>query len=251
MSGAVSNPALKISSVTKSFGPLKVLTDVSITVERGERRLILGPNGAGKTTLFNVVAGAMKPSSGSISIDGEDVSSLSSSGRSRLGLSRTFQIITLFDRDTLEQNVALALLGHLPLRWDMFAGKRALDALRSEARGVLQQIGLLNLAERRVASCSYGEKRRVEIALALASKPRILLLDEPLAGLSPEERETVKALLASIPSDTAVVMIEHDMDVALALAERITVLHYGNVIAEGTKDDVLADPRTQEVYLGS
>jgi branched-chain amino acid transport system ATP-binding protein len=165
------------------------------------------------------------------------------------GLARTYQIITLFPKDTLEHNIALSLLGLSKLRWDVFSsfGK---NTLYGEAREILKLVGLEHLATRSLSEVSYGEKRRVEIAMALAQKPKVLLLDEPLAGLSREERGAVKALIASIPREVTVVMIEHDMDTALDMAERITVLHYGSVIVEGTRAEVVADPKTREVYLG-
>jgi branched-chain amino acid transport system ATP-binding protein len=165
------------------------------------------------------------------------------------GLGRTYQIITLFPNDTLEHNIALSLLGLSKLRWNFFSSFEQ-NSLYAEARRALALVGLEALAARPLSAVSYGEKRRVEIAMALAQKPRVLLLDEPLAGLSREERAAVKALIATIPRDVTVVMIEHDMDTALDMAERITVLHYGKVIVEGTRAEVVADPRTREVYLG-
>jgi branched-chain amino acid transport system ATP-binding protein len=166
------------------------------------------------------------------------------------GLARTYQIITLFPKDSLEHNIALSLLGLSPLRWSAFRALTGHAHLYEEARGVLDRVGLQHLATRPIGEVSYGEKRRVEIAMALAQKPKLLLLDEPLAGLSREERVAVTGLIAAIPRDVTVIMIEHDMDTALELAERITVLHYGSVIVEGTRAEVVADPKTREVYLG-
>jgi branched-chain amino acid transport system ATP-binding protein len=165
-------------------------------------------------------------------------------------LSRTYQIITLFDRDTLEHNVTLGLLGLRSSRWQMWRPLSHYDDLSIEARRILDAIGLLHLASHPVSDIAYGEKRRVELAMALAQKPRVLLLDEPLAGLSNAERATVKQLITAIPRETAVVMIEHDMDTALDLAETVTLLNYGRVIVDGERDAVVADPRTREVYLG-
>ena len=165
-----------------------------------------------------------------------------------MGLARTYQIITLFQKDTLEHNVALSLMGLSRTRWSMFG--RLPAHFHAEACAVLARVGLEAAAKRPIAEVAYGEKRRVEIAMALAQKPRVLLLDEPLAGLSREERAQVKSLIAAIPRETTVVMIEHDMDTALDLADRITVLHYGRVIVEGTRAEVVADPKTREVYLG-
>jgi len=240
--------ALRLQNLRKSFGGLPAISDVSLEVAPGERRLIIGPNGAGKTTLFNLVTGDLPRDAGNIVLFGKDVTHLAPHHRVHRGLARTYQIITLFPKDTLEHNIALSLLGLSKVRWNAF---RSFDEdLYGEARAVLARVGLEHLAKRGIAEVAYGDKRRVEIAMALAQKPRVLLLDEPLAGLSREERATVKQLIAGIPREVTVVMIEHDMDTALDMAERITVLHYGRVIVEGTRAEVVADPKTREVYLG-
>ena len=246
----MSVPALEIAHLRKAFGGLPATNDVSLSVMPGERRLIIGPNGAGKTTLFNLVTGDLDADGGSIRLFGEEVGGLRTHVRAHRGMARTYQIITLFGRDTLQHNVALALLGLSKLRWNMFGTLAQHGALYAEARSVLERVGLAGIAERSLAEVSYGEKRRVEIAVALAQKPRLLLLDEPLAGLSRDERIAMSRLIADIPREVTVVMIEHDMDTALELAERITVLHYGSVIVEGTRSEVVAHPRTREVYLG-
>ncbi len=240
--------ALRLQNLRKSFGGLPAISDVSLEVAPGERRLIIGPNGAGKTTLFNLVTGDLPRDAGNIVLFGKDVTHLAPHHRVHRGLARTYQIITLFPKDTLEHNIALSLLGLSKVRWNAF---RSFDEdLYAEARAVLARVGLEHLAKRGIAEVAYGDKRRVEIAMALAQKPRVLLLDEPLAGLSREERATVKQLIAGIPREVTVVMIEHDMDTALDMAERITVMHYGRVIVEGTLAEVVADPKTREVYLG-
>jgi branched-chain amino acid transport system ATP-binding protein len=242
--------ALQISNLKKTFGGLVVTQDVSLAIRPGERRLIIGPNGAGKTTLFNQITGDMRPTSGQVRLFGVNVTQLAPYQRAHLGLSRTYQIITLFDRDTLEHNVTLGLLGLRSSRWQMWRPLSHYDDLSIEARRILDAIGLLHVASHPVSDIAYGEKRRVELAMALAQKPRVLLLDEPLAGLSNAERATVKQLITAIPRETAVVMIEHDMDTALDLAETVTLLNYGRVIVDGERDAVVADPRTREVYLG-
>ena len=245
--------ALELRNLCKSFGGLPAANDVSLAVQAGERRLIIGPNGAGKTTLFNLITGDLRADAGSIRLFGEEVQRLPVHQRARLGMARTYQIITLFPRDTAAHNVVLSLLGVSPARWNPWnpyvrlAGRRELYERAAE---VLEQVGLAPLAGRPLAQLSYGEKRRVEIAMALAQKPRLLLLDEPLAGLSREERASMQSLLAGIPRDITIVMIEHDMDTALSFAERITLLHYGQVLVEGTRAEVVAHPRTREVYLG-
>jgi branched-chain amino acid transport system ATP-binding protein len=196
------------------------------------------------------VTGDLKPNSGQIKLFGTDITQLAAYKRAHFGLSRTYQIITLFTGDTLEHNVTLGLLGLRPTRWQMWRPLSYYGELATEARRTLDSVGLLHLAAHPVSDIAYGEKRRVELAMALAQKPRVLLLDEPLAGLSNTERSTVKALIASIPRETTVVMIEHDMDTALDLAETVTLLNYGRVIVDGARDAVIADERTREVYLG-
>jgi branched-chain amino acid transport system ATP-binding protein len=243
-------PALEIRNLRKFFGGLPATQDVSITVQPGERRLMIGPNGAGKTTLFNQITGDFLPTSGTIRLFGEDVTGMRPHERAHRGLSRTYQIITLFAKDTLEHNITLGLLGLDRGRWNMFRPLSFYPDLRKAARQALEEVGLGHLAEKTVSELAYGEKRRVEIAMALAQKPRLLLLDEPLAGLSSEERASIKALIAAIPRTMTLIMIEHDMDTALDLADTVTLLHYGKVIVDGARDAVIADPLTREVYLG-
>ncbi len=242
--------ALTVKALNKSFGGLRVTTNVNLIVEPGERHLIIGPNGAGKTTLFNLITGEISPDSGSIVLFGRDITRTACRRRAHLGLARTYQIITLFPHDTILRNVTLALLGLSPLRWNVFADLGGQTELVDRSRAALGKVGLDHIAERPLAQTSYGERRRVEIAMALAQQPKVLLLDEPFAGLSIDERRDVQKLLQAIPRAVTVVMIEHNMDVALDLADRITLLHFGEVIVEGTRAEVVADPRTREVYLG-
>jgi branched-chain amino acid transport system ATP-binding protein len=243
--------ALAVSALDKSFGGLRVTAKVDLIVEPGERRLIIGPNGAGKTTLFNLITGEIAPDSGSIALFGRNITRMASRWRAHLGMARTYQIITLFPHDTILRNVTLALLGLSPLRWNAFLDLDSQRHLTEQAREALGKVGLEAIAERPLAQTSYGERRRVEIAMALAQNPKVLLLDEPFAGLSIDERREVQKLLAAIPRDVTMVMIEHNMDVALDLADSITLLHFGEVIVEGTRAQVVADPRTREVYLGT
>ncbi|HEY0204950.1 MAG TPA: ABC transporter ATP-binding protein [Acetobacteraceae bacterium] len=243
-------PALEVHGLRKSFGGVTATRDVSLTVMPGERRLLIGPNGAGKTTLFNLVTGDLRADGGSVRLFGQELLGLPVRGRVRRGLGRTYQVLTLFPQETLAHNVALALIGAGStgwLPWGAFAHRRA---LHDAAEAALAQVGLASLASRIVAETAYGERRRLELAMALAQRPRVLLLDEPLAGLSAPERDTVAAVLNTLPQDIAIVLIEHDMDMALAFAERITLLNFGNVVLEGTRAEVIADPRTREVYLG-
>jgi branched-chain amino acid transport system ATP-binding protein len=243
--------ALAVTRLNKSFGGLRVTANVDLLVEPGERRLIIGPNGAGKTTLFNLITGELSPDGGSIALFGRDITRTASRRRAHLGMARTYQIITLFPHDTILRNVTLALLGLSPLRWNAFLDLDRQQHLTELAREALGKVGLDRIADRPLAQTSYGERRRVEIAMALAQNPKVLLLDEPFAGLSIDERREVQKLLAAIPRQVTVVMIEHNMDVALDLADRITLLHFGEVIVEGTRAQVVADPRTREVYLGT
>jgi branched-chain amino acid transport system ATP-binding protein len=242
--------ALSIRGLEKSFGGLRVTRDVDLEVAPGERRLIIGPNGAGKTTLFNLITGELKPDRGTVSLFGRDLTRVASRRRAHLGMSRTYQIITLFPRDTLLRNVTMSLLGLERLRWNPMVRLDAQTGLLERALQALERVGLAHLATRPLAETSYGERRRVEIAMALGQNPKVLLLDEPFAGLSIEERRDVQRLLAAIPRDVTIVMIEHDMDVALAFAERISVMHFGEMIVEGTRAEVVANPRTREIYLG-
>ncbi|MDB5944714.1 MAG: transporter related protein [Ramlibacter sp.] len=246
----MSAAAVEVSGLCKSFGGLQVTRSVDLRVEQGERHLLIGPNGAGKTTLFNLISGDLQASSGSVTILGREVTRASTVARAQLGLARTYQIVTLFGRDNLLHNVKLALLGRSPLRWRHWGSFDADEGLSAQALAVLQTVGLGHKAHLPLEQTSYGEKRRLEIAMALAQKPQVLLLDEPLAGLSSEERRTVTALLRSIDRAITVIMIEHDMEVALGLADRVTLLHYGEVITAGTRQEVVADPRTREIYLG-
>ena len=242
--------ALVISGLSKAFGGLQVTRGVDLTVEPGERRLIIGPNGAGKTTLFNLITGELTPDAGAIRLFGNDITQVPSRRRAHLGMARTYQIITLFGRDTIIHNVRLALLGLSPARWNPFTALAQHGHFTDQGRAALDRVGLADIAERPLAQTSYGERRRVEIAMALAQNPKLLLLDEPFAGLSIDERGDVHKLLMAIPREVTIVMIEHNMDVALEFAERVTLLHFGEVIVEGNRVEVVANPRTKEVYLG-
>jgi branched-chain amino acid transport system ATP-binding protein len=242
--------ALTLDRLCKSFGGLRVTADVNLEVAPGERRLIIGPNGAGKTTLFNLITGELAPDSGSILLFGRDITRVTSHRRPHLGMARTYQIITLFTLDTILRNATLALLGLSPMRWNPLIDVEHQRDLVDRAHEALARVGLDHIADRPLSQTSYGERRRVEIAMALAQNPKVLLLDEPFAGLSIDERQDVQKLLRAIPREVTIVMIEHNMDVALDFAEQITLLHFGEVIVEGTRAEVVSDPRTREVYLG-
>ncbi len=242
-------PALKITGLRKRFGGLPAVDGVDLTIPVGDRRLLLGPNGAGKTTLFNLITGDIKPTSGRVELFGEDITGAAPYHCAHRGLARTYQILTLFPNNTLRENVYLSLLGLSPLRLNPIASMHRRREFAARAEAALEQVGLHRLADRKLSETAYGEKRRLEIALALAQQPRLLLLDEPLAGLSREERSEVQALVRDIPADITVVLIEHDMDIALSLARSITVMYYGQVIAEGDRASITAHPRVREVYF--
>ena len=243
--------ALEVRGLNKSFGGLRVTGGVNLMVEPGERRLIIGQNGAGKTTLFNLITGELSIDAGQVLLFGSNITRAPTRRRAHMGLARTYQIITLFPGETLLRNVTLSLLGLSPLRWNPFARLDRQQHLVDKALAALSRVGLQHLAERPVGQTSYGERRRVEIAMALEQEPKVLLLDEPFAGLSVEERGDVLRLIGSIPRDVTIVMIEHDMDVALEFAERITLLHFGQVVVEGSRAEVVEHPRTKEIYLGA
>jgi len=242
--------ALEVKDLNRSFGALHVTRDVDLTLERGARHALIGPNGAGKTTLVNLITGVLKPSAGRVSLDGVDITNTTQAERARRGLARTFQINQLFRGLTVLENICLAVGerdGHTNNLWRPAGSKRIVI---DEALDHLQSLRMVDDALKLVRELPYGRQRLVEIAMALAQKPKVLLLDEPLAGLSSTERADIKALIASIPRATSIVMIEHDMDTALDLAETITLLHYGKVIVDGTREEVVADQRAREVYLG-
>jgi branched-chain amino acid transport system ATP-binding protein len=242
--------ALAIEALCKSFEGLRVIAGVNLAIEPGERRLIIGPNGAGKTSLFNLITGELAPDSGSIRLFGQDITRVPCHRRAHLGMARTYQIITLFPRETILRNVTLALLGLSPLRWNPLINIERQHHLANRAQESLARVGLAHLAHRPLAETSYGERRRVEIAMALAQNPRLLLLDEPFSGLSIDERRDVEKLLAVIPRNVTIVMVEHDMDVALKFAERISVMHFGEIVVEGSRAEVVANSRAKEIYLG-
>ena len=242
--------ALAVHGVVKSFSGLRVITELDLEVDAGERRLIIGPNGAGKTTLFNLITGEIAPDRGAVHVFDRDVTRMPRWRRAHLGMTRTYQIITLFPDDSLLRNISLSLLGLLPLRWNPYVSLENDEAISAAARDVLSKVGLAHMASRTLRETSYGDQRRVEIGMALAQRPRLMLLDEPFAGLSIDERSEIKELLQSIPRDVTIVMIEHDMDVALDFAERISLMHFGEVVVEGTRAEVVDHPRTREIYLG-
>jgi len=242
--------ALTVEALTHSFGGLQALNAVTLSAGVGERLVVLGPNGAGKTTLFNVVTGLIRADAGRIRLFERDVTTLAPHRRARLGLGRTFQITTLFPRLTVLDSVLLAVQGADGARFAFHRPLRAYPRLFEAAERLLDEWGLLDRAHVMTRQLSYGEQRQLELVLALAARPRVLLLDEPTAGLSPGETANVTAMIGRFPRDVTILLIEHDMDVALALAERVVVLFQGRVLAAGTRDDIRRDVRVAEIYLG-
>jgi branched-chain amino acid transport system ATP-binding protein len=243
--------ALMLQSVAKSFGGLSVLRDITFSVKQGERRAILGPNGAGKTTLFNMISGELTPTAGTIELFGANIEGLKPFDLPVRGLARTFQKNNLLLGLTVWENVRLAVQRRMGISWNLFRAVSGFQQLNEESEELLEQVGLTDRRGIPVKSLSYGEQRQVEVALALASRPKVLLLDEPTAGMSPAETHLTVERINMLPKDLTVLIIEHDMDVVTAVAETITVMHYGEVVADGLAEAVKRDPRVLEVYLGT
>jgi branched-chain amino acid transport system ATP-binding protein len=249
LSAVGASAALELRGVTRLFGALAALTDITMTVRPGERRAVLGSNGAGKTTLFNCITGDFPPTSGTIRFFGEDVTEFPPYERIRRGLRRTYQISALFPGLTVIENVYLACRGVSRGRYS-FLRPRANDALMNSAENLVQAVHLTEVRDRRVSELSYGQQRQLEIALALAGAPRFILFDEPAAGLSPTERSELVEILTSLPSHMGYIIIEHDMDVALRVVESVTMMHNGRIFKEGPPEEIENDPEVQELYLG-
>ncbi len=240
---------ISTASVTVRFGAVAALQDVSLEIASGERRAVIGPNGAGKTTLFDVITGARRPTSGRVLLADADVTPLSTSRRARLGLARTFQRSALFPNLTTAENLAMAVRARMQTGWRIWPSRMERH-VTAEVSSRLDVAGLAGVAQRRARTLAHGEQRALEIELALASQPRLLLLDEPMAGLSGEERQVAVKRLRSLPEEVTLVLVEHDLDVVFAVAQRISVLDHGVLIADGTPAEIRADHRVQEVYLG-
>ena len=247
---ANSQPVLRLEGVVRRFGGLTAVDGVSLTLRPGRRLAVIGPNGAGKTTLFRLIAGDLQASQGRIELFGRDVTGMPAHRRARLGLSRTFQVSNLFGGLAVLDNVRLAVQAREPSRWRFWAPVRAGDRVGAAAMAALERVGLGARAADRVTDLSHGEQRQLEVALALATEPRLLLLDEPAAGLSAGERTRLRELLDSLPPSLPLVLIEHDMALALSLADEVLCLHNGRPIAHGPPGQVRADAGVQAVYLG-
>jgi branched-chain amino acid transport system ATP-binding protein len=243
-------PILRLRGVGRRFGGLQAVRDVDLAVTPGERRGILGPNGAGKTTLFNVIAGDIPPSSGRVELFERDVTPLPARARSRLGLARTYQQSRLFLGLSVADNIYLAVLGVTGNRLRPVLSKRD-EEMRERARRAAGRAAISEKLDQLVGSLSHGEHRQVALAMALASEPKILMLDEPASGLSRGERTLLTDLLLALDRDITLILIEHDMDVALRVAERVTMMHDGRVIVEGTPDEIRANELVHDLYLGT
>ena len=241
--------ALELRGVTRMFGALAALLDVTMTVEPGERRAVLGSNGAGKTTLFNCVTGDFLPTSGTVRLFGEDVTSFPPHERIRRGLRRTYQISLLFGGLSVLDNVYLAVRGVSRGRYSLIRPRRG-EALMQSAIELIEAVHLSGVKDTLVSELAYGQQRQLEIALALAGAPRLILFDEPAAGLSPTERAELIAILTGLPRHIGYIIIEHDMDVALRVAERVSMMHNGRIFKEGRPDEIESAPDVQELYLG-
>lgn len=241
---------LTLTDVTVAFGALRAVDSASLAVPKGERRAIIGPNGAGKTTLFNAVTGVHPPTSGRIVYEGHDITKLPPHKRARLGISRTFQITNLFPSLSVADNMVLALRGLSPRKFSLFGSADADAVERRRMSAALEASRMHERADIPVKELSYGEQRQLEIALALVTEPRLLLLDEPAAGLSPAERSLVADIIRTLDRELTVVLIEHDMDLVLGLVDFVTCLHEGKVLVEAPPAAIRNDQRVQEVYLG-
>jgi branched-chain amino acid transport system ATP-binding protein len=241
--------ALELRGVTRVFGALVALNDVTLSIRPGERRAVLGSNGAGKTTLFNAITGDFPPNSGTIRFFGEDITHFPPYERIRRGLRRTYQISALFTGLSVMDNVHLACRGVSRGRFSLLRPRRN-EPIMQSALDLIEAVHLTSVKDRLVAQLSYGQQRQLEVALALSGAPRLILFDEPAAGLSPTERSELIEILTSLPRHIGYIIIEHDMDVALRVVERVTMMHNGRIFKEGLPEEIESDPEVQELYLG-
>ncbi len=242
-------PAISLRNVSRRFGALQAVRDVTFDVMPGERRAVLGPNGAGKTTLFNTICGDFPPTEGSISFFGRAITTLKPHERTRLGIGRTYQTSLLFNGLSVLDNLFIAARGVRPGRFS-FRVPHAGDEGLAKARAMADRMRLSHLAEARVDELSHGQRRQLEVGMAMIGDPKVLMLDEPAAGLSPGDRPELLKLLKELPRDLTLILIEHDMDIALPAADIVTVMKDGAVVVEATPDKIESDPTVQAIYLG-
>ena len=243
--------ALRVEGLSKDFGGVRAVRDVSFSVEAGEHLVIIGPNGAGKTTMFNLLDGQLPPTAGRVYLFGQEITNLAAHSRPHLGIARSFQLTTLFLNLTVLENILLALQGTRPSRFQMFRSATAYEHLYAKAEELLDSMDLWGKKDDPVHAISYGEQRKLEIALSLALEPKLLLLDEPSSGLTTAESADITTMIRNLGTDITVILVAHDMDLVFGVAERIIVLHYGEIIAEGTGEEISTNPRVREIYMGS
>jgi branched-chain amino acid transport system ATP-binding protein len=246
----VAEPLLEIDGLTKRFGGVIAADAITLAIPQGELHAVIGPNGAGKTTLIGLIAGEIAPQAGAVRFDGRDITRLAVDRRNQRGLARSFQITSLFPDFTALDNVALAVQAHRGHSFRFWRDARREDDLRGPAQAALGRVGLASRAGTRVDRLSHGEHRQLEIAVALATQPRLLLLDEPMAGMGPEESARMVDLLRTLKGGVTILLIEHDMEAVFALADHITVLVYGRIIASGMPAAIRADAAVRQAYLG-
>ncbi|HVB46878.1 MAG TPA: ABC transporter ATP-binding protein [Burkholderiales bacterium] len=246
----MAEPLLRVGGLSKSFGALRATDQVELEVLEGETHAIIGPNGAGKTTLIAQLAGDLRPDAGRIRFAGEDITALPAPARSRKGFARSFQITSVYRDFTALDNVALAVQAHAGHSFRFWRPARADQALRAPARAVLDEVGLGARADVPAANLAHGEQRQLEVAMALATRPRLLLLDEPLAGMGAEESQSMVRYLATLKGRQTMLLVEHDMDAVFTLADRVSVLVYGRIVATGTPAEIRANPEVRAAYLG-
>ena len=250
MSNGTANPALEARTLRKSFGGLTATDNLSLEVAEGEIHAVIGPNGAGKTTFVNLLSGLMKPDAGDILFEGRDITRLSAPARVRQGLARSFQITSIFRDFTVLENVMLSVQAGQGHSFRFWAPAAKDESLRGPARELLEKVGLGDRIDVVAGNLAHGEQRQLEIAISLATHPRLLLLDEPMAGMGPEESQGMIDFLKALKGEYTMLLIEHDMDAVFALADRITVLVYGKAIATGTPDEIRGDAAVRAAYLG-
>lgn len=242
--------ALRVEGLRKDFGGVHAVRDVSLSVEAGEHLAIIGPNGAGKTTLFNLLSGQLSATAGRVYFFGQEITNMAAHQRAHLGIARSFQLTTLFLDLTVMKNMMLALQGTQPSRFQMFRSSIGYKRLFEKARELLESMELWGKKDELINAISYGEQRKLEIVLSLASEPKLLLLDEPSTGLTATESADITSRIRHLGKDITVILVAHDMDLVFGVAERIIVLHYGEIITQGTPEQISTDSRVKEIYMG-
>ena len=244
-------PILEVQDLSVHFGGLAAVKDVTFSIEEGERLAMIGPNGAGKTTVFNLLTGQLKPSGGKVLFKGHDITHKPVYARTQLGIARSFQITSLFPNETVRVNALIALQGTRKGRYGLFGAFRKDKELRAAAQELLESIELWDKRNEMVSSLAYGEQRKLEMGLSLASAPELLLLDEPSCGLTPTESAEITSRIRDLGKKITVLMIAHDMDLVFGVAERIILLHFGEISCEGTCDEIRANQTVKDIYMGS